>query len=132
MEQVNKKMMEELEEFDEEPFHIAMELFNEGNFPEMDYYRVTHGIDNDSNVFLKIIKHINGDPQFEEEKPKKYVIKYKELDYDDDPWFITFNDAYNLKKISNTAKISNATVFDTKEEAEKWTNPQTEVIEVEG
>ncbi|WP_419155679.1 hypothetical protein [Weissella minor] len=93
LEQVSKEMMEELDEFSDYSFYFAMKLFIDNKFPSLEYYRCTHGLDNDYNVFLKIIKHVNGEPQFEAEKTKKYVIKYKELDYDDDPWFVAFHDA---------------------------------------
>lgn len=65
LEQVSKEMMDELEEFGKYSFDYAMELFNNDQFPSLEYYRCTHGIDNDYNVFLKIIEHVNGEPQFE-------------------------------------------------------------------
>ena len=83
-------------------------------------------------AYLKIIKHINGEPQFEEEKPKKYVVQSKKTDNGGDYWYVvntdrtfyTFHYAY-----SPMAKI--VVKFDTREEAEKWTNPLMEVVEVE-
>lgn len=128
LEVVSQEMMEELDEFSEYSFYFAMKLFIDNKFPSLDYYRCTHGIGNDYNVFLKVIKHVNGEPQFEAEKTKKWIVRsMKEVNLLD-TWYLK-NDGgiFRLKCCEEYLAIK----FDTKEEAEKWTNPQTEVVEVE-
>lgn len=132
LEEVPQEMIDELEVFGEVSFYMAMNLFNKGKFPNMEYYRSSRGIDNDHNVFYKFIKHLNGEPQFKAEKSKKYVVQSKKTDVGGEYWYVvntcrtfyTFHYAYSpMDKI--------VVKFDTREEAEKWTNPQTEVVEVE-
>lgn len=66
---------------------------------------------------------------FEEDKPKKYIVRSKNKDKEGDYWYITDSDfgVYIFTAGSALRLIK----FDTREEAEKWTNPQTEVVEVE-
>jgi len=133
LEPVSQAMMDELEEFGGVSFYVAMDLFNKGKFPNMEYYRSSRGIDNDYNVFYKFIKHINGEPQFEAEKPKKYIVRSKEVDIEGNSLYLIFRTVFGLK-YSATAyvdDISDVEKFDTREEAEKWTNPLMEVVEVE-
>lgn len=129
LEQVSKEMMDELEEFGKYSFDYAMELFNNDQFPSLEYYRCTHGIDNDYNVFLKIIEHVNGEPQFESEKPKKWIVRSKKIDLFVGYWFLALNN-HGFMNLYFGDKYT-PYKFDTREEAEKWTNPQTEVVEVE-
>ncbi|KRN77250.1 hypothetical protein [Weissella minor] len=127
LEQVSQKMMEELEDFGRHTFDIGMNLFFKNCYPELEHYRCTHGVGLDFNVFLKIIKHVNGDPQFEAEKPKKWIVESIK-DADDEHWYLVKR--YGMFTLKPLYSID-AYKFDTREEAEKWTNPQTEVVEVE-
>ena len=82
---------------------------------------------------FKLIEHVFGDtPQFEE-KPKKYVVRNKKMDDEGDFRYLIFQEAYGVtytvsEYVDNFYK---AKKFNTREEAEKWTNPLMEVVEVE-
>lgn len=137
MEQVSKKMMDELKLAGEVSQPIDLEkIINNHNF-SIDTPLIKSWYDNSSDIYnnkqFKLIKHLwLNDPQFEEEKPKKYVVQSKKTDGGGDYWYVvntgrtfyTFHYAYSLM-----AKI--VVKFDTREEAEKWTNPLMEVVEVE-
>jgi len=128
MEQVSKGMMKELkntyslDEILDSLYDYESDEHIGGHLCLISYIRANKFSD---DAYLKIIKHINGDTQFEAEKTKKYIVQIKnesakysylkvlELDFD-----MAF-----YKK--------DATKFDTREEAKKWTNPLTEVVEVE-
>ncbi|KRN77478.1 hypothetical protein [Weissella minor] len=129
LEQVSKEMMDELEDFGRHTFDIGMNLFFKNCYPELEHYRCTHGVGLDFNVFLKIIKHVNGDPQFEAEKPKKWIVRSKKIDLFTGYWFLALN-KHGLMNLYFGDKYT-PYKFDTREEAEKWSNPQTEVVEVE-
>ena len=77
---------------------------------------------------VAVIRWIEDDKVFEAEKPKKWVVRSKGAD-DDDNYSYVFINLHNLTL--STYHISNATRFDTKEEAESWANAHQEVIEVE-
>lgn len=131
LEPVPQAMMDELEVFGGIPFYVAMDLFNKGNFPNMEYYRSSRGIDNDHNVFYKFIKHINGEPQFKAEKPKKYIVRSKSHDGDENYKYLVFSEDVCLSTYELDYDYNPIVKFNTKEEAEKWVNPQFEVVEVE-
>lgn len=113
------------------PFDLEKIVYNEAykKTPEISEWYVNHDMASFAEITelqLKLIKHIwLNDPQFEAEKTKKYIVQIKNesakysylkvLDLDFDMAF--------YKK--------DATKFDTHEEAKKWTNPLTEVVEVE-
>lgn len=81
------------------------------------------------NRFIAIIEWLSGKDVFEIEKPKKWVVQSKDRDSD------IYKFAYVIVKQSGTMvttyRLENATKFDTKEEAESWTNSHQKVIEVE-
>ena len=77
--------------------------------------------------FATIINWVDGEDVFEVEKPKKWVVRSKETD-DDDNYSYVFINLHNFTL--STYHISNATKFDTKEEAESWANSHQEVVEV--
>lgn len=132
LEQVSKEMMGELDRFRKMSFYEAMNVFNAGGFPELEYHRSAYGIGNDYNVFLKIIKHINGEPQFEAGKPKKWIVRTKDTDNSGGYWYlIDFYDAFYHLHHAYYDLAPAVVKFNTRKEAEKWTNPQTEVVEVE-
>jgi len=133
MEQVSKRMMEELNNVN------SLDEILDGMYDDkkckcidFDYWYLKSYLkynDFSDEAYLKIIKHINGDPQFESEKPKKYVVRTKKANQEGDYWWLvsdtgvyTFDFPYDWDDVVK---------FDTKEEAEEWTNPQTEVVEVE-
>ena len=65
------------------------------------------------------------------EKPKKWVVRYKETDYEEISWYILVVDMFNFSHTINVIGTEKATKFDTKEEAESWANAHQEVVEVE-
>ena len=81
-----------------------------------------------NNRLIAIIRWVNGEDVFEVEKPKKWVIRSKGTD-DEDNYSYVFINLHNLTL--STYHISNATRFDTKEEAQSWANSHQEVVEVD-
>ena len=79
-----------------------------------------------NNRLITIIRWVNGEDVFEVEKPKKWVVRSKETDVHGDYWYVY---VYNTIT-SNRFNKSDATHFDTKEEAESWANAHQEVVEV--
>ena len=81
---------------------------------------------------VAVIRWIEDDKVFEAKKPKKWVVRSKELNANGDNHYgvlAHFGDIAEMNYFSYDAY--NATKFDTKEEAESWTNAHQEVIEVE-
>ncbi|WP_417852575.1 hypothetical protein [Weissella viridescens] len=141
MEQVSKGMMKELEhaKLDFLPYNLSDVLFSQfyKNTPEISKWYASHGLLSFAEITelqLELIKHIwLNDPQFEEEKPKKYVVQSKEADTGGDFRYLIFQEAYGVTYTVNeyVNNFYKAEKFDTREEAEKWTNPLMEVVEVE-
>ena len=90
-----------------------------------DYPEINNSEQN--NRLIAIIRWVNGEDVFEVEKPKKWVVRSKGTD-DDDNYSYVFINLHNFTL--STYHISNATKFDTKEEAESWANSHQEVVEV--
>ncbi len=87
-----------------------------------------------NNRLITIIRWVNGEDVFEVEKPKKCVVRSKDIDSDNNRLYVEIEKHDNLKyDVPTLAKEvpENATKFDTKEEAESWANAHQEVIEVE-
>ena len=83
-----------------------------------------------NNRLIAIIRWVNGEDVFEVEKPKKWVVRSKIKDGKGGYWFVHVN--RDNRELSNTTyRESNATKFDTKEEAESWANAHQEVVEVD-
>ena len=80
-----------------------------------------------NNRLIAIIRWVNGENVFEVEKPKKWIVRSKGTD-DDDNYSYVFINLHNFTL--STYHISNATKFDTKEEAQEWANSHQEVVEV--
>lgn len=129
MEQVSKRMMKELHKA--HSLDEILESWYEGE----KYYSslLSYFKDNrfSDETYLKIIKHINGEPQFKEEKSKKYVVRTKEWDDGGNCIFLYLDTFNGLTYPISTYDFYMAEKFDTREEAEKWTNPLMEVVEVE-
>ena len=78
---------------------------------------------------IAIIRWVNGEDVFEVEKPKKWVVRSKETDDDNDHWYVRLPN--NIDGINDVVYyMSSATLFNTKEEAESWANSHQEVVEV--
>lgn len=87
-----------------------------------------------NNRLIAIIRWVNGEDVFEVEKPKKWVVRSKAIDSDNNRLYVEIEKHDNLKyDVPTLAKEvpENATKFDTKEEAESWANDHQEVVEVE-
>ena len=84
-----------------------------------------------NNRLIAIIRWVNGEDVFEVEKPKKWVVRSKETDDDNDHWYVRLPN--NIDVINDVVYyMSSATLFNTKEEAQSWANSHQEVVEVEG
>ena len=94
------------------------------NYPEINNFEC-------NNRLIAIIRWVNGEDVFEVEKPKKWVVRSKETDDDNDHWYVRLPN--NIDGINDVVYyMSSATLFDTKEEAESWANAHQEVVEVVG
>ena len=83
-----------------------------------------------NNRIIAIIRWVNGEDVFEVEKPKKWVVRSKETDDDNDHWYVRLPN--NVDGINDVVYyMSSATLFNTKEEAQSWANSHQEVVEVE-
>lgn len=95
--------------------------------------------DEKNNRLIALIRYVNGEDVFEVEKPKKWVVRSKNLDYHGYYYFIHLHDingvnVVNAKYANEIAlfwNLDTAFKFNSKEEAEKWTNPLMEAVEVE-
>lgn len=136
MEQVSKGMMEELNtaKIRKTPHGLLHEVINETSG---EFRRIINWYSNSDELTaeeaqVKIIQHVYlNNPQFEEEKPKKYIVRSKQADDQGDFIYLSLEERYRLTYSTNTSDFYTAEKFDTREEAEKWTNPLMEVIEVE-
>lgn len=82
-----------------------------------------------NNRLIAIIRWVNGEDVFEVEKPKKWVVRSKETDDDNDHWYVRLPN--NIDVINDVVYyMSLATLFNTKEEAQSWANAHQEVVEV--
>ena len=83
-----------------------------------------------NNRLIAIIRWVNGEDVFEVEKPKKWVVRSKETDDDNDHWYVRLPN--NIDVINDVVYyMSSATLFNTKEEAQSWANSHQEVVQVE-
>lgn len=138
LEQVSKGMMEELEDtkLGSTPFDLEEIVYNNQAYrktPEINEWYVNHyfaSLAETTELQLKLIKHMwLNDPQFEEEKPKKYVVRSKKADDQGDFIYLYLNTLYGLTYPANAYIDENdAEKFNTREEAEKWENPLMEVV----
>ncbi|MBS0950560.1 hypothetical protein JK159_09395 [Weissella minor] len=81
---------------------------------------------------IKLIKHVyQNEPQFKAEKPKKWIVRTKNTDDDGAYWYIAdLNDVfYQLHRAYND-DVRIIVKFDTREEAEEYSTPQCEVVEL--
>lgn len=94
------------------------------NYPEINNFEC-------NNRLIAIIRWVNGKDVFEVEKPKKWVVRSIGLTDDDERYYVSIGKFMGLKRAISTYTISQATRFDTKEEAQSWANAHQEVVEVE-
>ena len=93
-----------------------------------------------NNRLIALIQYVNGEDVFEVEKPKKWVVRSKNVDEDGYHLYIELldNQGGRLSKAYGQARLpllgdneKEAFKFDSKEEAEKWANPLMEAVEAE-
>lgn len=94
------------------------------NYPEINNFEC-------NNRLIAIIRWVNGEDVFEVEKPKKWIVRSIGLTDDDERYYVSIGKFMGLKRAISTYSISQATRFDTKEEAESWANAHQEVVEIE-
>lgn len=82
-----------------------------------------------NNRLIAIIRWVNGEAVFKVEKPKKWVVKSKSHDAQDNGVYVKI-EGENYIKYPAPCERKEATKFDTKEEAKSWANSHQEVIEV--
>jgi sorbitol-specific phosphotransferase system component IIA len=85
----------------------------------------------DNNRLIAIIRWVNGEDVFEVDKPKKWIVRSKEVNDDGDKHYWKLLNLRGVLEMTSTFELRLATKFDTKEEAESWANTHQEVIEVE-
>ena len=114
----------------EDAFFVNQEAIN--NMPKIiknwwvDDYET---IGESNKRLISIIRYMSGANDFEVEKPKKWVVRSKETDDDNDHWYVRLPN--NIDVINDVVYyMSSATLFNTKEEAQSWANSHQEVIEV--
>lgn len=84
-----------------------------------------------NNRLIAIIRWVNGEDVFEVEKPKKWVVRSKEVNDDGDKHYWKLLNLRGVLEMTSTFELRLATKFDTKEEAKSWANSHQEVVEVE-
>ena len=84
-----------------------------------------------NNRIIAIIRWVNGEDVFEVEKPKKWVVRSKDSSKAGRNLYVVLDVSHGIKTSINYWGKSNATEFDTKEEAESWANAHQEVVQVE-
>lgn len=92
-----------------------------------------------NNRLIALVQYVNGEDVFEVEKPKKWVVRSKNVDLDGYSYLTIYDWRGNrLREYSTKAHSMlinddkyDATKFDTKEEANQFVNPLMEVFEVE-
>ena len=137
---VSQEFMNELEEWKEDYITDADEKYHYASAGDLE---ILPGMIKDwwiglnkpiekNNRLIAIIRWVNGEDVFEVEKPKKWVVRSIGLTDDDERYYVSIGKFMGLKRAISTYSISQATRFDTKEEAESWANAHQEVIEVEG
>lgn len=92
-----------------------------------------------NNRLIALIRYVNGEDVFEVEKPKKWVVRSTNPDsysfvkiYDRDGIALScYGDVERGILDIKLAKTLFPTRFNTKEEAEQFTNPLMEAVEVE-
>lgn len=81
-----------------------------------------------NNRLIAIISWLNGDDSiFEVEEPHKFVVRNRETDGDGEYMYVVVRQG-----VTDTGyHLSNATKFDTYEEASEWANSHQVVVEID-
>ena len=102
------------------------------NLPETVYMWLGDDVPDkeNNNRLIAIIRWVNGEDVFEVEKPKKWVVRSKDSSKAGRNLYVVLDVSHGIKTSINYWGKSNATKFDTKEEAESWANSHQEVVGV--
>lgn len=85
-----------------------------------------------NNRLIAILCWVNGEDVFEVEKPKKWIVRSKEVGNNNRHSYVRLViSSAELTNASVEFDYSWATYFDTREEAESWANAHQEVVQVE-
>ena len=80
-----------------------------------------------NNRLIAIIKWLNGEDVFEVEEQHKFVVRNDTYDNEEHYWYVKSN-----KGMTYTVfYVSQATKFDTREEAKEWANSHQVVVEID-
>ncbi|MFL2020507.1 hypothetical protein [Weissella hellenica] len=135
---VSQEFMEELKEWkdtltsNDDEYKPLVSLVNIKNLPETVYMWLGDDVPDkeNNNRLIAIIRWVNGEDVFEVEKPKKWVVRSKDSSKAGRNLYVVLDVGHGIKTSINYWGKSNATKFDTKEEAESWANSHQEVVEV--
>lgn len=80
-----------------------------------------------NNRLIAIIQWLNGEDVFEVEEPHKFIVRSDVTDEDGDYWYV------NMHREMSTMwyQFGNATRFNTREEAQEWSNSHQVVVEID-
>lgn len=84
-----------------------------------------------NNRLIAILRWVNGEDVFKVEKPKKWVVRSKDIDEEGYHLYVNLSKDLDILHLTTFYGLDMATRFDTKEEAESWANSHQEVVEVE-
>lgn len=88
--------------------------------------RIENSIERNKRL-IAIIQWLNGEDVFEVEEPHKFVVRNDTYDDREDYWYVK-----NTKGMSYIVfYVSQATKFDTREEAQEWANSHQVVVEID-
>lgn len=80
-----------------------------------------------NNRLISILKWLNGEDVFEVEEQHKFVVRNDTYDNEEHYWYVKSN-----KGMTYTVfYVSQATKFDTREEAQEWANSHQVVVEID-
>ena len=80
-----------------------------------------------NNRLISILKWLNGEDVFEVEEQHKFVVRNDTYDNEEHYWYVKSN-----KGMTYTVfYVSQATKFDTREEAQEWSNSHQVVVEID-
>lgn len=80
-----------------------------------------------SNRLFAIISWLNGEEMFEVDEPSKFIIRSEKPNWDGDYWYVLFKEGMT----ATTTYLSNATKFNTYEDAKEWANSHQVAVEID-
>ena len=80
-----------------------------------------------NNRLIAIIQWLNGEDVFEVEEPNKFIVRSNQIDGDGDYRYVLIEEAVSDIEYD----VESATKFDTREEAQEWSNSHQVVVEID-